>query len=78
MNKRIKKIYYLVAFEANKVHSHWNGAIAVSVQCFDVVQKVCKELIAAFEHTQGNNVVSSHILHDFSGQSLSPAGIGTH
>lgn len=63
---------YTVALEANEVHCHWDGAVTVPVQGLDVVQQVCKELVAPFEHTQGHNVVPPHFLHDFSGQSLCP------
>lgn len=63
---------YTVALEANEVHCHRDGAVAVPIQGLDVVQQICKELIAAFEHTQSHDVVPPHFLHNLSGQSLCP------
>lgn len=63
---------YTVALEANEVHCHWDGAVAVPVQGFDVVQQVCKKLVTPFEHTEGHDVVAPHFFHDLPGQSLRP------
>ena len=63
---------YTVALEADEVHCHWDGAVAVPVQGLDVVQQVCKELVAPFEDAEGHDVVPPHFLHNLSGQSLCP------
>ena len=67
-----RRFNYTVALEADKVHRHGNGAIAVPVQSLDVVQQICKELVASFQHAEGHNVVPPHLLHDLAGQSLCP------
>jgi len=68
-----KKVYiYAVALEADEVHRHRDGAVAVPVQGLDVVEEVREELVAAFEHTEGHDVVPPHFLHDISGKPLSP------
>lgn len=66
------KINYTVALEADEVNGHRDGPVAVPVQGLDVVKQVCKKLVTPFEHTQGHDVVSTHFLHDLSGQSLRP------
>lgn len=63
-------INYIIALETNEVHRHWDGPVTVPVQGLDVVQKVCKELVAPFKHTEGHNVMPTHFLHNLSGQSL--------
>lgn len=64
---------YLVTLEANEVHSHWNGTVAVAIKGFDVIQKVCKKLVAPLKHTESYDMVASHVLHDFSGQTFGSA-----
>lgn len=64
---------YAVALEADEVHRHGDGAIAVPVQSFDVVQQVREEFVPPFKHTEGHDVVAPHLLHDLTGQSLRPA-----
>ena len=63
---------YTVALQADEVHCHWDGAVTVPVQGLDVVQQVCKELVAPFEHAEGHDMVFPHFLHNLSGQSLCP------
>lgn len=63
---------YIVALEADEVHRHGDGAIAVPVQSLDVVQQVCEEFVASFQHAEGHDVVPPHLLHDLAGQSLCP------
>lgn len=67
-----EKEAHAVALEADEVHCHGDGAVAVPVQGLDVVQQVSKELVAPFEHAQSHDVVAPHLLHDLSGQSLRP------
>lgn len=73
---KIKHIYwkgdYIVAFKANEVHGHGNGAVAVPVQSLDVVQQVGEKFVSAFQHAKGHDVVSPHFFHDLSGQPLRP------
>lgn len=63
---------YTVALEADEVHRHGDGTIAVPIQSLDVVQQVCKEFVASFQHAEGHDVVSPHLLHNLPGQSLRP------
>lgn len=63
---------YAVALEADEVHRHGDGAVAVPVQSLDVVQQVREELVAPFEHAEGHDVVAPHLLHDLTGQALRP------
>lgn len=63
---------YTVALEADEVHRHGDGAIAVPVQSLNVVQQVCEEFVASFQHAEGHDVVSPHLLHNVAGQSLRP------
>lgn len=70
--KTIRQINYIVALEAYEVDRHWDGAVAVPVQSLDVVEQVCEKLVAPFQHTESHDVVSTHFLHDLSGQPLSP------
>lgn len=67
---------YIVALEADEVHCHWDRAVAVSVQGFDVVEEICEKLVASFEHTQSDNVVAPHLFHDLPGEPLRPASHG--
>lgn len=71
LNKK-RRSNYAVALEADEVHRHGDGAIAVPVQGLDVVQQVCEEFVASFQHAQGHDVVPPHLLHDLAGQSLRP------
>ena len=69
------KYTYTVALQSDKIHSHRNGFVTISVQCFDVIQQVSKELIAPLEHTEGHNVMATHLLHHISSQSFGPTEI---
>lgn len=63
---------YAVALEADEVHRHGDGAVAVPVQSLDVVQQVREEFVAPFKHAEGHDVVAPHLLHDLAGQPLGP------
>lgn len=63
---------YTVALEANEVHGHRDGAVTVPVQGLDVIQQIGKELVPSLQNTQGHDVMASHFIHNFPGQSLCP------
>lgn len=65
----------MVTLEADEVHCHGNGAIAVAIKGFDVIQQVSKKLVAPFEHTQSHDMMLAHVLHDISGQTFSSVGV---
>lgn len=63
---------YAVALQSDEIYGHGNGPVTVSVQCFDIIQQVSKELIASFEHTERYDVMASHLLHHISRKPLGP------
>lgn len=67
-----RRSVYTVALEADEVHRHGDGAIAVPVQSLDVVQQVREEFVASFQHAESHDVVPPHLLHDLAGQSFRP------
>ena len=67
-----EKAAYTVAFHPNEIHRQRDWFIAVLIQCFDVVQEVCEELVAPFQHTQSDDVVSPHVPDYVPGQALCP------
>ena len=69
------KYTYTVALQSDKIYSHRNGSVTISVQCFDVIQQVGKELIDPLEHTEVHNVMATHLLHHISSQPFGPTEI---
>lgn len=69
----MRKAAYAVALHSNEIHCQRDWFITVLVQWFNVVEEVCKKLVAAFQHTQSYNVVSPHVSNDVAGQALCPA-----
>lgn len=69
----MRKAAYAVALHPNEIHCQRDWFITVLVQWFNVVEEVCKKLVAAFQHTQSYNVVSPHVSNDVAGQALCPA-----
>lgn len=61
-----------VAFEADKVDSHWDGSVGVAAQSFNPLHQVGTELVASFQNTQHHNLAVSQVIHDVSGQTFRP------
>lgn len=71
------KAAYTVALHPDEIHRQRHRFIAVLVQCFYVVQEICKELVAPFQDTQSHNVVPPHVLDYVPSKPLRPEPV-TH
>lgn len=68
----LRKAAYTVALHPNEIHRQRDWFITVLVQRLDIVQEVCEEFVAPFQHAQSYDVVSPHVLDDVAGQTLCP------
>lgn len=70
-HKKLKKVHQ-VAFEADEMDPHGDGALGVVAKGFNPVHQVCRELVTSLQHAQHHDVIVTKVVHDVACEALRP------
>lgn len=69
--KKLKQVYQ-VAFEADEMDPHGDGAVGVVAESFNLVDQVSGKLVTSLQDAQHHDVTVTQVVHDVACQTFRP------